>query len=383
MRDVEPVRRPIVKVFISSVRRGLEEERDSLPGLLRALGHEPLRFEEFTAQSRPSREACLNGVAAADVYLLLLGPAYGDPLPETGKSPTEEEYVAARVKGIPRLVFRKNDVEFEPLQETFVRNVESYSTGLFRNSFDGAVDLQAKVATALRDLPTSPGLDYAPLTAAISIEWRADWEGRQPSQSRPVLEVHAVPVGGAALSTRQLRELAERLPDLLRQGSAVGSGQAISHGSDSTAAWALPASPAAHGNWRDPRPATLLGVRVARTGQRSAWLQLAFDSLGTILDPDDLGPRIARLLRLLGSLALLGDERYAIAAGIQPTFMVTAGSIDSLGRRTSSQMMGFGDGSERVAPDESVSATGLDQGADEVGRDIARTLGDRFGPARR
>ncbi len=101
------------------------------------------------------------------------------------------------------------------------------------------------------------------------------------------------------------------------------------------------------------------------------------------MDTDDLGPRIARLLRLLGSLAPLGDERYAIAAGVQPTFMVTAGSIDSLGRRTSSQMLGLGDGSERVEPDESVSAAALDQGADEVGRDIACSLCDRFGPARR
>ena len=87
-------------------------------------------------------------MAAADVYLLLLGPAYGAPLPETGKSPTEEEYVAARVKGIPRLIFRKNGVEFDSLQETFAREVESYSTGLSRNSFDGTVDLQAKVAAA-------------------------------------------------------------------------------------------------------------------------------------------------------------------------------------------------------------------------------------------
>jgi len=236
-----------VKVFISSVRRDLEEERDSLPGLLRAVGHEPLCFEDFTAQSRPSREACLNGVEAADVYLLLLGPAYGDPLPETGKSPTEEEYVAARTKGIPRLVFRKNGVEFEPLQATFAQEVENGSTGLFRNSFDGAVDLQAKVAATLRDLPSLSGLDYAPLTVPISIEWRADWEERQPSQSRPVLEVHAMPVGGTALSTRQLRELAERLPGWLRQGSAVRSGQAISHDSDSSAAWALPESPMA---WR-------------------------------------------------------------------------------------------------------------------------------------
>ncbi|MDP9225118.1 MAG: hypothetical protein M3P18_14985 [Actinomycetota bacterium] len=39
-----------MKVFISSVRRGLEAERDALPGLLAALGHEPKRFEDYSAQ---------------------------------------------------------------------------------------------------------------------------------------------------------------------------------------------------------------------------------------------------------------------------------------------------------------------------------------------
>ena len=47
------------------------------------------------------------------------------------------------------------------------------------------------------------------------------------------------------------------------------------------------------------------------------------------------------------------------------------------------QMLGTGDGSERVEPDESVTPAGLDRGADEVGRDIARTLAERFGPSQR
>lgn len=98
------------------MRRGLEQERDALRGLLLALGHEPLRFEDFTAQPVPSREACLEGARAADVYLLLLGPYYGDPLPETGRSPTDEEHVAALTKGIPRLVFVKQGSVLEPRQ---------------------------------------------------------------------------------------------------------------------------------------------------------------------------------------------------------------------------------------------------------------------------
>lgn len=42
-----------MRVFISSVRRGLEQERDAMRGLLLALGHEPLLFEDFSARSVP------------------------------------------------------------------------------------------------------------------------------------------------------------------------------------------------------------------------------------------------------------------------------------------------------------------------------------------
>jgi hypothetical protein len=66
-----------MRVFVSSVRKGLEEERDALPGLITAVGHTAVRFEDFSAQNEPSREACLKGVAESDIYILILGPRYG------------------------------------------------------------------------------------------------------------------------------------------------------------------------------------------------------------------------------------------------------------------------------------------------------------------
>ncbi len=87
---------PRVKVFISSGRYLLRDERDNLPPFLRVLDHEPLRFEGFTSQDASSRAACLAGVNAADVYVLLLGPKYGDPFADTGLSPTAEGFAVAR-----------------------------------------------------------------------------------------------------------------------------------------------------------------------------------------------------------------------------------------------------------------------------------------------
>jgi hypothetical protein len=45
-----------MKVMISSVRRGLEPERDALAGLIMALGHEPLapRWQFRLLSRRPS-----------------------------------------------------------------------------------------------------------------------------------------------------------------------------------------------------------------------------------------------------------------------------------------------------------------------------------------
>jgi hypothetical protein len=90
LRRTHPATRRLV-VFLSSVRRGLEQERDNLPPLIQAIGHECKRFEDYTAQPVPSRQACVRGVDQADVYLLVLGGRYGEPVFDSRLAPTEEE----------------------------------------------------------------------------------------------------------------------------------------------------------------------------------------------------------------------------------------------------------------------------------------------------
>jgi hypothetical protein len=162
-----------VKVFISSVRRGLEAERDALTGLIAALGHEPKRFEDYTAQGVPSRQACLDGVRDADVYVLVLGDIYGDPLPDTGLAPTEEEFVAARSRGIPILVFVKRGGSPDDKQQAFIAKVSGYVDGRFRKGFANVGELLAAVAGSIRDLETRPAtLTWTALTANVDVPWR-------------------------------------------------------------------------------------------------------------------------------------------------------------------------------------------------------------------
>jgi hypothetical protein len=102
--------------------------------------HEPLRFEDFEAQDRSSREACLAGVETADVYVPLVGPRDGTPFPDSGLSPTAEEFRRARQRGIPILVFNKTvDEDDEPAQVDFKGEVGHYVNGRLRRSFTDAV----------------------------------------------------------------------------------------------------------------------------------------------------------------------------------------------------------------------------------------------------
>ncbi len=184
------------KVFISSVRRGLEEERDSLPALIKAVGHLPRRFEDFTAQPQPSRDACLAGVEDAEVYLLLLGPYYGEPIFDSGLSPTEEEWTVAKRRGIPILVFRKLNVDLDDAQMAFAKRVEDYVTGRFRDTFSSAADLLPKVVEKLRELDQETGpLVWVPLERAVSPEWIITEEQLRYVRVGPTVELHVLPLG--------------------------------------------------------------------------------------------------------------------------------------------------------------------------------------------
>jgi hypothetical protein len=369
-----------MKIFISSVRRGLEEERDALPGLILALGHTPLRFEDFTAMSVPSREACLRGVADSDAYLLLLGPDYGEPLPETGKSPSHEEYVAALAKGIPRLVFRKLGAAFDEHQTAFAQEIEAYATGVFRDTFANAVDLQPKVVAALANLPEADSvLRWSPLSRPVTVEWRETWPEHPHDRStmQPIVEIHAVPTVPTPVSARRLRELVGELPGRVRSLGVVGDAQPIHADANTTAVWAVPENPPTRGGFDAVRPGALAGVRINAGGQRSAWSTLSSDGLGSLLDSEDLTRRVANILRLLGNILPGAVGAHALAIGLSTTFQVGVGSQSQLGSR-SSAALNPSDRAIHVDPDEEVTATAFDTGADEAAQVLSQALIDAF-----
>lgn len=368
-----------MKVFISSVRRGLELERDALPGLILALGHTPKRFEDFGAQAMPSREACLHGVDASEAYLLLLGPYYGHVFPDTGQSATHDEWVAAVGKGIPRLVLRKAGVDFEPEQEQFANLVGDYGHGVFYAGFTDVADLQMKVVQALRGLESQPStLTFSRLRAPVEMRWLEDSNNQgRGSASAPWLELHIAALTSEPRSARQLRELPGHLVSSLRNAGALPLTAGVDPLlEDGAVVVLLPQSE--DRQWNQPRDGALVGVRVDAVGQVSLWWTLPSDGLGSILDQQVLTALIARGLRLVAALRVLPEGDSAIGIGLGGgTSLVSEGKVTGVARGSAAMSLS-GSQPVRVPPDEAVSAAAFDRGADEVARSLVQALIETF-----
>lgn len=368
-----------MKIFISSVRRALEEERDALPGLISAIGHRPLRFEDFTAQPTPSREACLAGLAQADAYLLILGPNYGHRFADTGQSPTHDEWVTATSAGLPRLVYRKDGVEFEPDQQAFIEQIGEYTSGVFYDSFSTTGELLTKVAAKIRELDQAgSALVFAPLTTPAKIVWRRDFDeqlkyGRSPS--RPMVELHVLPVGAPPRSTRLMTNLADSLAGRLRDSRMVDPGHALR--TDRPERAVLVSIAPERADWTSQQTPRLAGVRVSAEGQVSVWGGLPGDSMGAILDPTRLPEQVADWLRLIGALRVIQTDHVAIGVGVDPAAMLSTGRVEELPRQSARIRM-TSDQPISTPPDELVSIAALDAGALEAARPLVRALIDEL-----
>jgi hypothetical protein len=365
-----------MKVMISSVRRGLERERDALPGLIMALGHQPIRFEDFSAQPVPSREACLRAVSDSVVYLLLLGPYYGHVFPETNQSATHDEFVAAQARGIPRLTFKKTGVDFEASQQQFEQYIGDYGPGLFYATFTDAADLQPKVVQALREVQERPSaLTFLPLSAPVAIEWRRNWTEQLGLSA--CLEIHVVPVPAAPLTARVMNQAQSGLLAALRSSGAVSPDVGLNPRREPSGAISI-GLPEARRRFDQADPGTLRGVRLAPTGQVSLWYTLPTGRMSlAVADQDDIAERIAESLRLADRLNILRSDRLAVAVGIDPASMITVGRVSELATRSSATIAGGGRLDHiYVEPDESVPRAALDLEAAEVSRPLAQRLID-------
>ncbi len=371
-----------MKIFISSVRNGLEAERDALPGLIMAMGHEPVRFEDFTAQPIPSREACIRAVESSDAYLLLLGPHYGTVFPETGRSATHDEWTTAERLGKPRFVLRKTGVELDQQQQVFERALGDYGSGRFFKFFETVAEAQQAAAGAIRSLEQSPGLlEFEPLDGIVDVAWLEGNNANRglSSSSDPLLEVHVVPLDGQLLSSRMLEQVFTGVPSHVRSAGLVSATEALDIDQASDAV-RLNVPPTATGGWNSVRSGSLATVRVSTDGQTAVAFRLPSDQMGQILDSADATARVASALRLVGQLDMTRATKIAIGIGLSSKSMVTIGVAGHPPRNSASMTMESGP--VHVLPDESVSRAALDRGADEVAATLVRSLIRNFTESR-
>jgi hypothetical protein len=359
-----------VKVFISSVRTGLEEERDALPGLISALGHTPVRFEEFSAQNVPSREACLAAVADSDVYLLLLGPHYGYRFPETGQSATHDEWKGAQQSGLQIYAFRKNGVAFDADQEEFAREVGSYGSGRFWKTFETTAGLQQVVVEAIREAQSQPAaLDFAPLPRTL----RPAWLPETPLGSRsPLIEVQVAPVNADPIADRVFRQAAQRLPGMLRSEGVVSqlSGLELSDTPDTVAVRATDAEPRI--GWHDIRPSRFESAYMLKSGQIGLTFALPADQMSSFLDREDAIQNLTRGLHLVHRMEYVSTTRCAISLRVTQAARVTIGTVPGTSR--SSMSMTRHEDVVELVPDESVPTAALGSAAGEIAANSVEAL---------
>ena len=138
------------KVLISSVVTGFEAYRAAARKAVDLMGDKPVMCEEFGARPYASEVACISEVESSDIYLLIMGEEYGYVGP-SGESITQMEFRAAKTSGKPILAFIQN-CPMENQQDAFRKEVENFTGGFFRDTFQTPEELKDKIVKSLRQL---------------------------------------------------------------------------------------------------------------------------------------------------------------------------------------------------------------------------------------
>jgi hypothetical protein len=176
---------------------GFGAYREAAVDAITSLGHEPVTAETFSPGVSSPRVACLAGVRASDMVILMLGERYGDIQQPSGLSATHEEYRAARDTR-PVIAFVQEGVEYEPGQAEFVSEVQDWAGGLFRGGFKIPSDLRSAITKAIHQYELSAAA--APVNTGDMLARAAEII---PEENRQVMDaggplLHLAVVGGPA-----------------------------------------------------------------------------------------------------------------------------------------------------------------------------------------
>lgn len=139
---------------------GFGPYREAARAGIEAAGGEPLLVEDRPSLGHSSRTACLDLVASADAFVLVVGERGGWTAP-SGKLVVEEEWEEARRRKIPVRAFVQDGVTRDGDAARLAAAVSDYVTGLFRRAFTDPASLAAEVERALGGISALPADDMA------------------------------------------------------------------------------------------------------------------------------------------------------------------------------------------------------------------------------
>jgi hypothetical protein len=268
------------------------------------------------------------------------------------------------------------DMDEERARETLLAGVApGRAKPLTQPSFPGkgpsARPATEEATNRPRSAPTE--LTWAPLSSAVGVLWRADVSSIE-SYGPSVLELHLVPVEAIRLEVRKLATLSDQLVTLGRSRGMFSMTEALERTQDEAKVLVR-----AEANRRD---GSYSGLFVTRSGQVSGWVALPRDSLGSVLDPDDIRARLQALLETLAAVEVPRSQHIAIGASIEPADMLTSESASDVGHRTQATMPLTGRGPLRLAPEDALTAEALSLSG-SIADEIAARIVARFKSATR
>jgi predicted HTH transcriptional regulator len=142
----------MLRVFVSSVQKELEDERVIVQNLLNTdsflTAHcAPVLYEFEPASADKALEGCLKTLDSCEVYLLIVAVQYGAPLGEL--SITHAEYRRAKERKLPVLAFIKGERHMKREEGTDLLLKELESDGYKYKRFGNVIGLQKEVRAAL------------------------------------------------------------------------------------------------------------------------------------------------------------------------------------------------------------------------------------------
>lgn len=155
-------------LFLSSVMGEFKDERRAVASALESEGFTVRWFEDFGGTDDSPEAAYLTEVAAADIYVGLMGDYYG-AMQSSGYSATHEEYLEARRRG-KRVSFwvREDDSNRQGHARDFVSEVQVF------NVTGGFADVDDLIRGLLRRLREMAAEDISPWVKVADVVFRAE-----------------------------------------------------------------------------------------------------------------------------------------------------------------------------------------------------------------